>query len=569
MNTVIKIDNSEAFEALAAEWNALLSRNDTNNVFLTHEWVRSWWRAFGSEHDLYLLTIRDGGTLVGLAPLMRSRAGLAGRKRRVIQFIGTPNADYADIIGPEKEQLVELVCAYLAAHRDEWDRVELSQIGQASATTEAFRKVLERNRSPYEVKEIETCMGYVYDGPEDKRATFQLPRKTSLKRSIKHLNDAGGLTLEQVDDREAILGLLPEFFHAHIVRWEDTVTPSKFNKPAFRAFYENLVTNLGPAGHISFKILRFKECPIAWFFTYRYNNTAYLYTLVHNRFYSKHSPGNILITMIVDDCVRQGYAMIDHTRGAKAHKGIFANRETVNYRVTIFKSSSARLRRRFYEWAKGTLPARTLAENRWVMYYKTKVYTYYADRGPAALCRAVVRKLLHPVWEHKTAIVLEHKRDSSAPAALPPEVTIEQLYQKDVGTIAAFLGFEPGSRKHITVETRFADGGDCFLIRYNGHPASITWTLFKKDYLPGFDRTFPLRENEAIFADDYTSPLFRGLKLHPTAIRYKLDLYRPRNLRILTMCLKENIAAQKGFFANGFVPIGKVRLLRLFRIKIF
>lgn len=568
MDTVTKIDKTETFEAMAAEWNALLSHNDTDNVFLTHEWVRSWWQAFGKNHTLYLLAVRDGRTLVGLAPLMLSRAGLPGRKRRIIRFIGTPNADYADIIGSDKKKLVELVCTYLEAHRDEWDRVELSQIGQASETTAAFREVLTRNRAPFEIKEIETCMAYVYEGPEDKRATFQLPRKTTLKRSMKHLNESGGLTLEQVDDADRIRRLLPEFFHAHIVRWEDTVTPSKFNKPAFRTFYENLVANLGPAGYISFKILRYQGCPIAWFFTYRYNNTAYLYTLVHNRFYSKHSPGNILITMIVDDCVRQGYAMIDHTRGAKAHKGIFANREAINYRVSIFKSAGASRRVRFYDWLKRTLPARRLAENRRVMYYKTKIYTYYTERGFAALCRAIVRKLLHPFWEYKIAIVYEHRSATPPPAQPRPEVTIEQLYQKDVGAIAAFLGFEPGARKHVTVETRFADGGECFIIRYNGHPASITWTLFRKDYLPGFDRVFPLKDNEAIFADDYTSPLFRGLKLHPTAIRYKLDFYRPRNLRILTMCLEENRAAQKGFLANGFVPIGKVRLLRLFRIKI-
>lgn len=568
METISKIDNTEAFEALAAEWNGLLSRNDTDNVFLTHEWVRSWWQAFGSEHDLYLLTIRDGGTLVGLAPLMRSRAGLAGRKRRVIQFIGTPNADYADIIGPEKEQLVELVCVYLAAHRDEWDRVELSQIGQASATTEAFRKVLERNHTPHEIREIETCMGYVYDGPEEKRATFQLPRKTTLKRSIKHLNEAGGLTLEQVDDRDAILSLLPEFFHAHIVRWEDTVTPSKFNKPAFRAFYENLVTNLGPAGHISFKILRFKECPIAWFFTYRYNNTAYLYTLVHNRFYSKYSPGNILITMIVDDCVRQGYVMIDHTRGAKAHKGIFANREAVNYRVTIFKSASAHLRRRLYDWLKGTLPARKLVVNQTWNRAKTKAYTYYSDYGLKSLLMSAAKKIIAFFFSYETAYLFEKQREPSIAFAPGPEITFQQLGPDDIATIAGFLGFESGSRKHQAIMERFGNGGECFLIRYNGTPASMSWGLFRRDYMLGFERYYTIKDNEVLFGDGYTSPIFRGRRLHPLGIMYKVNHYQPRQLRVLTICLRHNINSIKGICRTGFVKIGVIRSLRILGIRI-
>jgi CelD/BcsL family acetyltransferase involved in cellulose biosynthesis/GNAT superfamily N-acetyltransferase len=568
METISKIDSTEAFEALAPEWNALLARNDTATVFFTHEWVKSWWQAFGANHSLYLLVIRDDGKAIGLAPLMLTRSRFLGREHRVIRFIGTPNADYADIIGPDKTKLTTQVVEYLNAHRDDWDRVELSQIGQDSKTTAAFGEVLSANHTRFEVKEIETCMAYVYEGPEEKRAQFQLPRKTTLKRSIKHLNEAGGLTLQNVDDPDEILSLLPAFFHAHIVRWEDTNTPSKFNKPAFRAFYENLVKNLAPAGHIGFKILRYHDSPIAWFFTYRYNNIAYLYTLVHNRFYSKHSPGNILITMIVDDCIRNGYMMVDHTRGAKAHKGIFANREAVNYRVSIFKSTGAYRRTHFYGWLKQTLPARKLAENKHWNYYKIKVYAYYADHGFAALCRAAIRKILRPLWEYRVAIVLEYKGNSNPPATPRPEITIEQLYPKDIGAIAAFLGFEPGSRKHITVETRFADGGDCFAICYNGQPASMSWGLFKKDQLPIFNHTFKLKDNEVLFADDYTSPLFRGLGLHSAAIRYKLDYYRPRNLRVLTMCLKENKAAQKGFLNNGFVPIGKERHFRVFGIEI-
>ncbi|MDD4052658.1 MAG: GNAT family N-acetyltransferase [candidate division Zixibacteria bacterium] len=566
METVSKIESMEAFEALASEWNGLLTENDTNNVFLTHEWVRSWWQAFHHQHSLYILAIRDDRKLVGLAPLMLTRTGFLGRKSRIIRFIGTPNADYADIIGPDKKKLVGLVCACLEAHRDEWDRVELSQIGQASATTAAFRDVLTQNRSRFEIKEIETCMAYVYEGPEDKRTAFQLPRKTTLKRSMKHLDEAGGLTLEQIDDPEKILAHLPAFFHAHIVRWEGTATPSKFNKPAFRAFYENLVKNLGPAGYISFKILRHQDRPIAWFFTYRYNNTAYLYTLVHNRFYSKHSPGNILITMIVDDCVRRGYAMVDHTRGARAHKGIFANREAINYRVSIFKSSGAYRRMRFYEWLKRTLPARKLAENKRWMYRKTKVYAYYADHGSAALCRAFWRKPLHPIYESKVALVLEYKGNANSPAPPRPEITVERLYPKDIGVIAAFMGFEPGTREHLAVENRFTDGGDCFAIRCNGTLASICWGLFKKDIASS--RVFHLEDDEVAFADDYTSPLFRDRGLHQIGIRYRLKYYTPKNLRILALCPKEDEASQKGFLADGFVPVEKVRSLKVLGIKI-
>ena len=56
--------------ALRDDWRALLDSADTAEIFQTHEWMSTWWEVFGrsSERELFIITIRDGGHLIGLAP---------------------------------------------------------------------------------------------------------------------------------------------------------------------------------------------------------------------------------------------------------------------------------------------------------------------------------------------------------------------------------------------------------------------------------------------------------------------------------------------------------------------
>ena len=49
------------FGALRDDWNALLCRSAADNIFLTWEWLHTWWEHFGSNKNLLLLAIEDRG----------------------------------------------------------------------------------------------------------------------------------------------------------------------------------------------------------------------------------------------------------------------------------------------------------------------------------------------------------------------------------------------------------------------------------------------------------------------------------------------------------------------------
>ncbi len=110
METIIHT-TPDVFEQLRPEWNALLRNSTADTPFLTYEWQKTWSDCLCScEGELHLLTVRDGGALLGIAPLfVLSEPGQDGGPRRLLRLIGSVDAsDYLDLIaarGREREVL--------------------------------------------------------------------------------------------------------------------------------------------------------------------------------------------------------------------------------------------------------------------------------------------------------------------------------------------------------------------------------------------------------------------------------------------------------------------------------
>lgn len=150
MIVIDKMNNLANLAEIAAAWKSLLKKSDIDVVFLTPEWVSAWWTAFGEDRNLYLLTAKADGELIGVAPLMLSSG--------IIRFIGTPNSDYADIIAKDKPELWRHFLKYLDDRRSEWSRISLSQIPEKSSSLPFFRAI---NDAKMMIKEIELLRFYL------------------------------------------------------------------------------------------------------------------------------------------------------------------------------------------------------------------------------------------------------------------------------------------------------------------------------------------------------------------------------------------------------------------------
>ncbi len=67
--TVETIDDAGGFAALRSEWTELLADSAAPSVFLTWEWLHTWWKHLGGGRRLAMLTVRRGGDAPGSRPV--------------------------------------------------------------------------------------------------------------------------------------------------------------------------------------------------------------------------------------------------------------------------------------------------------------------------------------------------------------------------------------------------------------------------------------------------------------------------------------------------------------------
>ncbi len=97
---------------LEDEWRNLLSEDNIDHPFLTFEWISSLWQSFGKDYELFVLIAREGGKIVGIAPLMKTKIKHRGCRFKAITFISSENnTNRAGFIltGDKKEVLAAMI----------------------------------------------------------------------------------------------------------------------------------------------------------------------------------------------------------------------------------------------------------------------------------------------------------------------------------------------------------------------------------------------------------------------------------------------------------------------------
>ena len=65
---IVEVADSAQLSAMRAEWNELFEESDSATIYQSWEWNEAWWNAYEKGKRLRLLLVRDGSSLVGIAP---------------------------------------------------------------------------------------------------------------------------------------------------------------------------------------------------------------------------------------------------------------------------------------------------------------------------------------------------------------------------------------------------------------------------------------------------------------------------------------------------------------------
>lgn len=340
MMVIEKVNEARRFEVLRDEWNELLKDSISDCLFLTWEWLHTWWKHLAEDRQLNLITVRLDGRLIAIAPL----AHRSSRWRRllpfpVLEFLGTGNvgSDYLDILirrGHERQALSALA----ESLADGKLMLEFSQVERGSAHAIELALQLKRQGWAYSRRLTDICPYINLSGHdwESYLASLGSAHRYNLRRRLRNLESRWSVQFERVQSEEQRAEALQVLVMLHGLRWRARNSPGVFHAPGLVAFHEELSRLALRRGWLRMYVLRLDGRPVAALYGFNYHNTFYFYQSGFDPDYGKYSVGLVMMGLAIKSAIEEGSKVYDFLRGDESYKLLWTRDERELVRLGLY-----------------------------------------------------------------------------------------------------------------------------------------------------------------------------------------------------------------------------------------
>lgn len=569
MITVEEIGSLQVLDSYKESWNALLQNSDTNVVFLTYEYCRSFWEVYGDEQELFVLIAKKDSEVIGIAPLTIRTVRWFGRSKRRVEFIGSQQSDYIDFIIPlGNEDVLRCFYQYLWSVRSRWDVISLEQIPESSSTIFIQKHLHELNAS-FSVWLGSSCPIVQVEGCREE-VQKKINKQKTLRNCINRLKRIGDLEYGCAKDVEEGLCYVDSFFQLHINRWKDTITPSKFYKEHQRQFYRQLVRTLGDKGWLHLAYLNLNDVPIALIFGFEYNGSLSVHRTVYDSFYFKYSVGRMIVRYAVQYCLDNGLKNLDLLAGAEEYKGYITNDVLRTQQIHIYKSLMSKLLGQFNYIVRKYPPFSCVFSDGKIWRFRMNLRKYRMRYGTIELIKKIIHRATSHIIDFSSNQIFQCSQEPTEESTPKYPLEIRVGNNADLNLIASFYGHYEKSPQVAELKKRLEQGDKPYLAYCGKALAHIAWVCQRRKVEMGeIWGSVALGEDEAYIMDCHTSFIFRGKGIYPAVLqRIWKDLAAEKIIKVYIGSKASNKASLDGIQKAGFLLSKKIFAVKLFGKKL-
>ncbi len=325
MLNIVSIENPEGFQRLQEEWDELLQSSARHCIFLTWEWLHTWWNHLSGRRRLLILTVRaQNGQLMAIAPFaIRPRALMDLTPFAAVEFLGTGSvgSDYLDIIVRQGNE--EAVCTVLTEYlRRRNLSLRLAQLSAEFSLTREIANRLSGQKWNLRVWETNICpyiqlSGHTWDSYV---ATLGSEHRYNLRRKIRRLSTDFRVDFTRVESETQRAEALNALVVLHNLRWETRGGSDALNRDALVAFHNEWTHLALSLGWLRLFVLRLDGRPAAVLYGMRFSSTFYFYQSGFDPDRSKHSIGLVTLGLSIKSAIEEGAAEYDMLHGDEEYK---------------------------------------------------------------------------------------------------------------------------------------------------------------------------------------------------------------------------------------------------------
>ena len=310
------IESHTGFDALGGlydEWMRMAETAPGGSIFLTPLWLGLWWKHFGDDRDLHILTARKpSGDLVGAGAFYIDDGSL--------ELVGSEDlCDYRDILAlPGFEE--EVVGGFLSSLDEvrSWKGIVLRSVPSGSRTVQAIERIAgERSRQVTIEKEDDCPVLELPPSWTDFLEHLGRRDRHEIRRKMRNFFEGRESDAVLIQDREGLAVGMEKFFRLHALSSREK---ADFMGEGRRKFFSDMAVALMEHGMLKLTFLRAEGREIAGLLCFDFDSTRYAYNSGYDPGFSALSPGIVLFAESIRDAIEEGRKQYDFLKGTESYK---------------------------------------------------------------------------------------------------------------------------------------------------------------------------------------------------------------------------------------------------------
>ncbi|MDD5313202.1 MAG: GNAT family N-acetyltransferase [Dehalococcoidia bacterium] len=316
----------DSFDSLKNPWERIHAVARTKLLFSSAEWSAQWWSHFAADNNLYLGSVKEGNTVIGIAPL-RSH-------NNILYFIGSDNVcDFLDFVIEEgkEESFFTSLLDHLSTTTIKG--LDLSPLLPESTVHSHFIQMA-ANKG-WEVSCEQTDVIVAADLPDTLEkyiASLSGKQRHELLRKERRLNEEGNVKF-RIETRAA-----QEDINTFLHFFQESRSDKKsFLTPEIESFFKAVISSMSDQNKLAMGVLEINSVPAAATLCFDYQNDTYLYNSGYDPSYRWLSVGLLSKYFCIKDSIAKNKRRFDFLKGDEQYKYHLGGTATPVYRCIINK----------------------------------------------------------------------------------------------------------------------------------------------------------------------------------------------------------------------------------------
>ena len=335
--TISRVSSIGELEGLREPWDALLRQSPASHLFLSHDWVCTWWKHFGGDRRLFTLVFRRDDRILGIAPLLLERRRRRGIPVRQIGLLLNGCAQQSGLIFPaQKRDVFRAFVRHLQDCADQWDLVDLNGIPELSGDLPEIEAAAEGSSiSVVRRWQFETLSLEYRGRPEVFMKSRTAHFRKRLKAAEKHLHELGSVALRRYTSPEDLESGFSRLLDVERRSWKLEGGTAILNQPGWLEFYRDVIGIFGRKAGCQIRVIEIDGSPVASILVIVYDGVVYALRIFIDQSLSRASLGNLMMHFLMTDAWTPEIRAIDFDRRTPFISR-WSNRSDVYHGVFLF-----------------------------------------------------------------------------------------------------------------------------------------------------------------------------------------------------------------------------------------